>query len=147
MRPLRVFTWHIHGNYLYYLSQALAEFYLPVKPGGREGYGGRGCTFPFGDNVHEVPAEAVRDLRLDCVLFQAAAHYAEDQYTLLSADTKTLYDSSEALLAKMRQLPGLSDVSTDLLMRNPTVRGGRKMTGGSIGSRSIVMRRSRAGSG
>ena len=33
MRPLRVFTWHVHGNYLYYLSQANAEFYLPVKPG------------------------------------------------------------------------------------------------------------------
>src|SRR5436305_5149563 len=33
MRPLRVFTWHVHGNYLYYLAQAKAEFYLPVKPG------------------------------------------------------------------------------------------------------------------
>ncbi len=33
MRPIRVLTWHIHGNYLLYLSRANVEFYLPVKPG------------------------------------------------------------------------------------------------------------------
>ena len=36
MRPLRVLTWHVHGNYLLYLSQAHVEFYLPVKPGHEE---------------------------------------------------------------------------------------------------------------
>ena len=49
---------------------------------------------------------------------QANSQY---QYTLQAADTKLLYESSEALLAKMRQMPGLQDVSTDLLMRNPTL--------------------------
>jgi glycosyltransferase involved in cell wall biosynthesis len=85
MRPLRVLTWHVHGNYLYYLSQAAVEFYLPVKAGRRPPYGGRGATFPFGPNVREVPAEAVRDLDLDCVLFQAHRNYLEDQYEILSA--------------------------------------------------------------
>jgi len=28
-----VLTWHIHGNYLYYLSQAPHDFYLVTKPG------------------------------------------------------------------------------------------------------------------
>jgi glycosyltransferase involved in cell wall biosynthesis len=84
MRPVRVFTWHVHGNYLYYLSQANAEFYLPVKPDRSNPYGGRGTTFPFGPNVHEVPAEAVRDLRLDCVLFQSHRNYLEDQFEVLS---------------------------------------------------------------
>jgi hypothetical protein len=90
MRPLRVLTWHIHGNYLYYLSQARAEFYLPVKAGRHPGYGGRGATFPFRPNVHEVPAEAVRDLDLDCVLFQAHRNYLEDQYEILSAAQRRL---------------------------------------------------------
>src|SRR5262245_25326357 len=90
MRPLRVLTWHIHGNYLYYLSQARVEFYLPVEPGGREGYGGRGNTFPFGDNVRDVPAEAVRDLALDCVLFQTRTNYLEDQHRLLSPAQRRL---------------------------------------------------------
>jgi Glycosyl transferases group 1 len=90
MRPLRVLTWHIHGNYLYYLSQARVEFYLPVAPGGQEGYGGRGTTFPFADNVRDVPAEAVRDLDLDCVLFQTRTNYLEDQHRLLSPAQRRL---------------------------------------------------------
>src|SRR5947209_8638289 len=84
MRPLRVFTWHVHGNYLYYLSQANVQFYLPVRPDRPHGYGGRGSTFPFGPNVHEVPVEAVRDLPLDCILFQSHRNYQQDQYDILS---------------------------------------------------------------
>ncbi|HUJ12799.1 MAG TPA: efflux RND transporter permease subunit [Vicinamibacterales bacterium] len=41
------------------------------------------------------------------------------QYTLQGPDTTVLYASSEELLAKMRNLPGLVDVTTDLLMKNP----------------------------
>ena len=84
MRRLRVLTWHIHGNYLLYLSQAGVDFYLPVKSGRHEGYGGRGSTFPFGPNVHDVPAEAVRDLEIDCVLFQTRTNYQKDQHEILS---------------------------------------------------------------
>lgn len=29
-RPLRILTWHVHGNYLYYLSQVPHVFLLPV---------------------------------------------------------------------------------------------------------------------
>jgi glycosyltransferase involved in cell wall biosynthesis len=90
MRPLRVLTWHVHGNYLYYLSQARAEFFLPVKPGRQNPYGGRGDSFPFGDNVHEVSAEAVRDLELDCVLFQSRANWEKDQYEILSDEQRRL---------------------------------------------------------
>ena len=49
---------------------------------------------------------------------QANSQY---QYTLQSGDTKTLYASSEELLQKLRALPGLVDVNTDLLMKNPTL--------------------------
>jgi hypothetical protein len=90
MRRLRVLTWHVHGNYLYYLSQANAEFYLPVKPGRPLGYGGRGSTFPFGANVIDVPAEAVRDLPLDCVLFQSHRNYLEDQFEILTEAQRRL---------------------------------------------------------
>ena len=89
MRPLRVLTWHVHGNYLLYLSQARVEFYLPVAPG-RPGYGGRGETFPFPDRVRDVPAEAVRDLELDCVLFQSRQNYLTDQHEILSERQKAL---------------------------------------------------------
>src|SRR2546430_5638611 len=49
---------------------------------------------------------------------QANSQY---QYTLQSSDTKTLYAASQTLLEKLRQLPGLIDVNTDLLMKNPTL--------------------------
>jgi hypothetical protein len=82
-RILRILTWHVHGNYLYYLTQTPHEFYLPV---GRteHGYRGRAPGFPWPDNVHEVPAEQVPDLDLDCILFQSPQHYLRDQYDLLS---------------------------------------------------------------
>src|SRR3954468_15304469 len=89
MRPLRVLTWHVHGNYLLYLTQAMAEFYLPVDPG-RPGHGGRGTTFPFSDRVHDVPVGAVRDLEFDCILFQSRRNYEEDQYEILSQEQRSL---------------------------------------------------------
>ena len=90
MRPLRILTWHVHGNYLYYLSQARAQFYLPVKAGKHPGYGGRGKTFSFGDNVIDVPADEVKDCDFDCILFQSRRNFAIDQYEILSPTQRRL---------------------------------------------------------
>ncbi|MBI5031689.1 MAG: glycosyltransferase family 4 protein [Chloroflexi bacterium] len=81
---LRIFTWHIHGNYLWYLSQANCDFYIPYKPGPYEGYVGRGTSFPFGDNVHEIPADQVHEHEFDCVLFQTRKNYVQNQYEIFS---------------------------------------------------------------
>src|SRR6266852_562161 len=43
------------------------------------------------------------------------------QYTMYGADTKVLYPASDKMLDKMRQMPAISDVQTDLLIKNPTV--------------------------
>jgi len=43
------------------------------------------------------------------------------QYTLQSADTKELYHWAPIIEAKMAQLPGFQDVSSDLLIRTPQV--------------------------
>lgn len=90
MRRLRIFTWHIHGNYLWYLSQARHDFYLPVMPGGGPGYGGRGRTFPFGDNVHDVPVEEVCHQRFDCILYQHKNNWVRDQHEILSDEQRRL---------------------------------------------------------
>ena len=65
MRPLRILTWHVHGSYLYYLVQSPHDFYLTVKPGKPEGYGGRSGSFPWPGNTHDVPTDQVRDLDFD----------------------------------------------------------------------------------
>jgi hypothetical protein len=89
-RTLQVLTWHVHGSYLYYLAQAGHEFYLPVKPGKPEGYGGRAGSFPWPENVHDVPAEDVKDLHFDVILFQSHKNYLVDQYEILSEKQQTL---------------------------------------------------------
>lgn len=116
--PMRILTWHIHGNYLFYLSHARQEFFVPIRPGRPEGYAGRSGTLPWPDNLHEVPADRVRDLPLDAVLFQSRRNYVQDQYEILSdaqrrlpriylehdpprehpTDTRHVVDDPEALL-------------------------------------------------
>ena len=89
-RPLRILTWHVHGSYLYYLVQAPHEFFLPIKPGLPEGYGGRSGSFPWPDNVHNVPADQVQDMDFDLILFQSHKNYLEDQYEILSRTQRKL---------------------------------------------------------
>lgn len=89
MRRLKIFTWHIHGNYLWYLSQVRHDIYIPVAAG-RPGYGGRGKTFPFGDNVHDVPADEVRNCQFDCILFQHRQNWEIDQFETLSDEQRRL---------------------------------------------------------
>jgi len=85
--PLRILTWPVHGSYLYYLTQVRHHVYLPLKPGQP---GVRAGSYPWGENVFEVPAEEVRDLELDCILFQSRTNYLEDQYELLSERQRRL---------------------------------------------------------
>jgi hypothetical protein len=89
-RRLRVLTWHVHGNYLYYLSQAPHDFYLVTKPGYPPGYAGKGGALPFGDNVHEVLAQTVRDQSFDCVLYQHRRNYDQDRFEVLSESQRQL---------------------------------------------------------
>jgi glycosyltransferase involved in cell wall biosynthesis len=88
--PLRILTWHVHGSYLYYLVQTPHEFYLPVKPGQPEGYGGRAGSFPWPDNVHDIPADEVKKQQFDAILFQSHRNYLEDQYEILSKEQRQL---------------------------------------------------------
>jgi glycosyltransferase involved in cell wall biosynthesis len=83
VKPLEILTWHVHGSYLYYLVQSPHRFYLPTRPGRPEGYGGRSGQFSWPDNVVDVPAEAVRDLDFDVILFQSAKNYLVDQFEIL----------------------------------------------------------------
>jgi hypothetical protein len=87
---LRIFTWHIHGSYLYYLSQGDYDIFIPVNHARSEGYYGRGETFPFGPNVIEVDAAEVRNMEFDCILFQSERNYLVDQHDILADWQKQL---------------------------------------------------------
>ena len=89
-RRLNVLTWHTHGSYLYYLSHAPHEFHVLARPGRPPGYGGRCGPFPFGPNVHDLPAAEARTREFDCILFQEDHHWHKDQYELLTPAQRAL---------------------------------------------------------
>ncbi len=90
MRRLRILTWHIHGSYLNTLARLDHNWYLPVTPERGTGYGGRGSSFDLPPYVREVPAEQVRDLDLDLIIYQAPQNYQHDQYEILSSAQRKL---------------------------------------------------------
>jgi hypothetical protein len=70
---------------MYYLSHAPHDFFLPVQPGQ---YGGRAAG--WSPNVRDVPADEVRSLDLDCILFQTRKNFLEDQHEILSDEQRRL---------------------------------------------------------
>lgn len=90
MQRLNILTWHVHGSYLNALARLDHEWYLPIKPGRPEGYIGRGTTFDMPASVHEIPAEEVRHLPLDLILYQSPTNYLRDQFDILSEEQRRL---------------------------------------------------------
>jgi hypothetical protein len=89
-RRLRILTWHVHGNYLYYLSQVPHDFYLVADPGGAAGRVGRVGSLPWGDNVHDAPVAELPAMDFDAVLYQSRSAWDVDREQLLSAAQRRL---------------------------------------------------------
>jgi hypothetical protein len=90
MSRFRVLVWHIHGSYLNALARVDHDWFLPTKPGRPEGYGGRGRTFDLPETVVEIPAERVRELDLDLVVYQSPKNLLEDGPEILSEAQRRL---------------------------------------------------------
>lgn len=89
-RRLKILTWHTHGSYLYYLTQAPHDFYVLSKPDRPPGYGGRCGHMPWGDNLIDLPVSEAKDAQFDCILFQDDEQYLTDQYHYLSEAQRKL---------------------------------------------------------
>ncbi|CAB3800683.1 glycosyltransferase family 4 protein [Pararobbsia alpina] len=89
-RRLRVLTWHVHGNYLYYLTQAQHEFHIVTRPGFPPGYAGAAGALPWGSNLYEVRAEDVALHEFDVILYQHRHHWDNDRLTLLTDTQRRL---------------------------------------------------------
>lgn len=90
VKRLNVLLWHLHGNYLYYLTHAPHTFYVPSKPGRQGHYAGRCGHLPWGDNLVDVPADQVKNLALDCVIYQQPVEYQKDRFEILSPAQRAL---------------------------------------------------------
>ncbi|NGM87501.1 glycosyltransferase family 4 protein [Parapusillimonas sp. SGNA-6] len=88
--PLRILTWHVHGNYLYALTQVPHEFIIPVRSDGRPGYTPLGHKIPWGPNVRQILAEDIAREAFDCVIYQSRTAYEDDAPVLLSDAQRAL---------------------------------------------------------
>jgi hypothetical protein len=89
-RRLRILTWHVHGNYMFYLSHCAHEFHLLSDATRSPGYGGKCGSWPWGDNVHDCPVDTAAEQEFDCVLVQSRKHYVEDRWRVLSSAQRRL---------------------------------------------------------
>lgn len=90
MKKLRILTWQVHGNYLYYLSHVPHELYVPFTADRSGDYAGCFNGFPWPATVKNVPKESVRSLDLDLVLFQRPGQFLQDQYDILTPSQRAL---------------------------------------------------------
>lgn len=84
-RRLRILTWHVHGDYLYALTQLPHDFVIPVLPGTTAGYTRPGPAIPWADNLQPVPAQSIHEEMFDCVIYQSRKAYEMDRFRLLTA--------------------------------------------------------------
>ncbi|MCL5072734.1 MAG: glycosyltransferase family 4 protein [Actinobacteria bacterium] len=84
---LKILTWHVHGNYLYYLTQIKScDFYIPYPP--------LGNGFDWGENVYQIPQDEIKNIDLDLILFQSnyplSKQSFEGQYQILTPNQQVL---------------------------------------------------------
>lgn len=83
-KKLRVLTWHVHGNYLYYLTQVPHDFFLVVDAARSTHHSGRSGRLPWGDNVHEAHVDRIADMAFDVVLYQSRSAWDEERERILT---------------------------------------------------------------
>jgi len=88
MKPLRIFTWHVHGSYMRYLANAPHRFFVPVRQGRPDGYAGKPPDWP--DNVEEIRADDVRHRSFDVVITQSRRNWEIDRHEILSVSQRAL---------------------------------------------------------
>lgn len=81
---MRILTWHVHGNYLWYLTQVPHEFYLVTDDQRSVHHSGRSGTLPWGPNVHEAHVDRLRGMDFDLVLYQSREAWEQARLQLLS---------------------------------------------------------------
>ena len=87
---LRILTWHVHGKYLYNLTQVPHDFYLATDAERSAHHTGRNAALPWGANVHEAPVQEIRRLPFDVVLYASRDAWEHDRFVYLSETQRQL---------------------------------------------------------
>ena len=89
-RRLKILTWHVHGNYLFNLTQVPHDFWLVVDEQRSMHRTGRSGTLPWGENVHEIASDQIKRADFDLVLYQSRQAWDDDRFRLLTAAQRSL---------------------------------------------------------
>lgn len=89
-KRLRILTWHVHGNYLYNLTQVPHDFYLLTDSERSTHHSGRSGVLPWGPNVHEAHVSELKEMDFDLVMFQSREAYEEEQHQVLTPAQRRL---------------------------------------------------------
>ena len=89
-RRLRILTWHVHGNYLFNLTQVPHEFWLVTDSARSTHHSGKSGTLPWGANVHEAHVDALASMEFDLVLYQSRQAWEEDRHRWLTSAQQRL---------------------------------------------------------
>lgn len=84
-RRLKILTWHVHGNYLYYLSHIPHDLWLVRDDSGAPFRTGRSGSLPWPANVYDAPVAELADMRFDAVLYQSPHNWEHDRVLLSAA--------------------------------------------------------------
>lgn len=87
-RKLRVLTWHVHGNYLYNLTQVPHAFWLVTDTARSTHHSGRSGSLPWGPDVHEAPLAQIQSMEFDVVLYQSRQAWETDRHLLSAAQQR-----------------------------------------------------------
>ena len=89
-KRLKILTWHVHGNYLYNLTQVPHDFWLVTDVQRSMHRTGRSGALPWGANVYEAPVERLPSMEFDLVLYQSRQAWDTDREALLSTAQRQL---------------------------------------------------------
>ena len=81
----KIFTWPVHQQYLFELAQGDFDIYIPE--GQTDAFRKQ---FSAQKNVFEINVDAIKNVALDCVLYQDGHNYLTAQYQVLSPQQREL---------------------------------------------------------
>lgn len=67
---MRIMVWHVHGSWTTSFVQGGQDYLIPLTPDRGPDGRGRARTYPWPDNVYEIPYDRLADEQVDLVVYQ-----------------------------------------------------------------------------
>jgi HAE1 family hydrophobic/amphiphilic exporter-1 len=98
------------------------SFFLKLKPKGERKLSVDEVIQELRPKLAKIPGLRVYQQNPPAIRIGGQLTKSQYQYTLQAPDTDVLYQAAPALAAKIAELPGFQDVTTDLQLKNPQVK-------------------------